>query len=113
MRYKILQSANSLRGGIGVVIDNIIKNLPKDIFDLELLLLEKTKRYSFKDYFEYKKELNYKHYDLIHLHGDWYFHIAAFRKKQKSKIIISPHGAFDKVSLQKSFLKKRLRLFYI
>jgi len=107
-KISIVQVANSTRGGIWSVIQNINNFLSKDKFKSFSILLEQTKPYSLKDYFTLKKKLDNLEVDILHSHGAWYFHLIYFIKKQKRKVIISPHGAFLKETLQKGKLKKFL-----
>ena len=94
--------------GIGTVVKTLLKLFP---LNKSLNLDNPLKNNNiFNKYRDLKDSFanEYKKYNLIHLHGAWTLHILLFKKKLHIPVLISPHGALDRISLQKSKYKKKL-----
>lgn len=104
---KILHISKDLVGGIGNVIQTLnsgFKNFKNICYDDSRGKNQVIKYKRFQN--EFKNNLyNVK---IIHFHGAWTLHILPLIKDLKQLTIVSPHGALDKVSLEKSKLKKMI-----
>ncbi len=77
------------------------------------LLLKKFYIPNLSTIFRLNKEI--KENNLIHLHNFWNFIIffgLFLSLLHNKKIILSPHGSFDNYNMNKSFLKKKIYLFF-
>lgn len=97
MKTKILHISKDIEGGIGTVIKVLLNSFrkSKNIFIKD----------GYKSFFKLFKNKYYK-YEILHFHGAWTLHILPLVKKTNKPTLISPHGAFHQVSLQKSKFKK-------
>jgi glycosyltransferase involved in cell wall biosynthesis len=104
---KILNISTNRNGGVGTVVKNLC-----EYFTLanSVILYKRSmaKLSIYKQYQELKNEINLliNKVDVLHFHGSWAPHIFILRKKQKKPVLVSPHGALHKMSLEKSKLKK-------
>ena len=97
MKLKILHISKDISGGIGTVIKMLLDvfNNSKNIF------IDNGYKSFFKSF---KNESN--KYNVLHFHGAWTLHLLPLFNKLKKPTLISPHGAFHPISLEKSKLKK-------
>ncbi len=107
MKKRLLNITGSLGGGINSVVNSISKEL-SSIYSIDFYILRKTEHISIlgwlKRFITIKKIM--QNQDLIHYHGGWLMALALLYKKPKASLVISPHGALDRVSLKKSRYKK-------
>lgn len=102
---KILHISKDLVGGIGTVIitlNSFFKNFKIICYD-DFQVTNPIKKYK-----QFKNELIHSLNDveILHFHGAWTPHLVPLKNKFKLPTVVSPHGALDKVSLEKSKLKK-------
>lgn len=103
----IAHVSKDLIGGIGTVILTLnsffrnFKNICYDDFNGENQIM-KYKRFQDK----LKHSLN--NIQIIHFHGAWTPHILPLMTNLNLPTVASPHGALDKVSLEKSKFKKMI-----
>ena len=105
--FRVLHISKDLVGGIGTVIHilniffNNFKNICYDDFNGKNQIM-KYKR------FHYELKNNLHNVQIIHFHGAWTPHILPLMNNLKQLTVVSPHGALDKVSLEKSKVKKMI-----
>lgn len=98
-KFRILHVSNDVLGGIGTVIKNLLS-----VFEHGYVLRTDIGIKSFLNKFYQVKDL----FEVLHFHGAWTLHLLPLMRKLDQPTIVSPHGAFDKTSLEKSKYKKLL-----
>ena len=109
-KVKILNVSKDKNGGIPCVIKNLLKffNDSSVIYLSDSSDINVLKQYL---YLKGKFKKNFKLYQLFHFHGAWTLHFLLLNQKLKKPVLVSPHGALDKTSLNKSKLKKLVAKF--
>ena len=97
MKLKILHISKDIKGGIGTVLKALLDSFKKS----ENVFIKN----GYNNFFRLFKNEYYK-YEVLHFHGAWTLHILPLIMKLNKPTLISPHGAFHNVSLQKSKFKK-------
>ena len=112
-KFKVLHIFADARGGINSVVENFTLSDSKTLEHIPLLMKKDFAIFDRMKYYIIFLRRYYQQYqsaDLIHLHGGWLLHLLPLLKKSKKPLLISPHGAFHKMSMQKSTFKKKLVL---
>lgn len=101
----IAHISKDLVGGIGTVIINLNSHFKSyvNIYYDDTDNNNQIKKYRL---FVKKYKGSLRNINIIHFHGAWTFHILPLLRKQQKPTVISPHGAFHKISLEKSKIKK-------
>jgi glycosyltransferase involved in cell wall biosynthesis len=110
---KVIHISHDLKGGIGVVIKILCKRFASSICIVADDERESKKSGRFRQITQYmhlqsKLSEHIKDFDILHFHGAWTLHILPLLNIRQIVTIVSPHGAFHKVSLQKSRIKKNI-----
>lgn len=118
-KHKILYISNNTVGGVGTIILTLVKlfnnknymskyitsiDNPKGMFRLLYRVL--ANRFGF-----IKIKSSKESYDIFHFQGAWTLHLVLLCFVKYTKTVVSPHGAFNKVSLLKSKRKKQIASF--
>lgn len=118
-KNKILHIANNTIGGIGTVIFSLIDTFNKSDYKSDFITIKDHPQEVFKVLCQIlflriksnPNKMSSNKYDLFHFHGAWTLHLILLKFVRRTKTIVSPHGAFNKVSLKKSKNKKDIATF--
>jgi glycosyltransferase involved in cell wall biosynthesis len=97
--FRILHVSKDIVGGIGTVIVNFIRSFENG----NVLSFDSGITSFFKKFYQIKDQ-----FEVLHFHGAWTLHLLPLLSNLNRPTIVSPHGAFDKTSLEKSKYKKLL-----
>ena len=112
---RILHISTNKNGGVGSVVKELCKHF-KNSFSVELYNDAIQNISIFKQYINLKNKilLLLGKVDLLHFHGSWAPHIFILVTRQCKPVLLSPHGALHRMSLKKSWLKKKIaKILYV
>ena len=105
----ILYVAHNTIGGIGTVITTLLNTFNKGTYRSRCITSRDNPVSMFLFFLKVlirrpviiNKKKESSSYDIYHFQGAWTLHLFILRLVKNTKTIVSPHGAFNKVSLQK------------
>jgi len=103
------QSENNIPVEVWGISENTEVNYPERLFTTKVF---KRNKNPFSIPEDLKKEILKSYASTVfHLHGGWipvFSSLSRFLRKHNFKYIITPHGAYNKVAMQKSILTKKV-----